>query len=321
MSALLVSAALSVAVAAGCGNGDSEASGAELTVVATTTQVADFVRNVGGNRVDVHGILGTNTDPHDYEPRPSDVAAIGDAPVVLKSGGDIDGWLDELIDNAGGDHRVVTLIDSVHTISGGHLEEEAHADEEEEHADDETDPHWWENPRNAMRAVAVIRDALIEADPAGRGTYDRNAAAYLRKLEALDREIADCMGRVPADKRKLVTTHDALGYFADRYNVEVVGALIPSLSTQAQPSAGDIDELVDQIRSEGVEAIFPETALNERLEGAVSREAGAEVGGQLWADALGPKGSGAETYLAAMRKNTNTMAEGMSGGMVSCSAH
>jgi ABC-type Zn uptake system ZnuABC Zn-binding protein ZnuA len=321
MSALLVSAALSVAVAAGCGNGDSEASGAELTVVATTTQVADFVRNVGGNRVDVHGILGTNTDPHDYEPRPSDVAAIGDAPVVLKSGGDIDGWLDELIDNAGGDHRVVTLIDSVHTISGGHLEEEAHADEEEEHADDETDPHWWENPRNAMRAVAVIRDALIEADPAGRGTYDRNAAAYLRKLEALDREIADCMRRVPADKRKLVTTHDALGYFADRYNVEVVGALIPSLSTQAQPSAGDIDELVDQIRSEGVEAIFPETALNERLESAVSREAGAEVGGQLWADALGPKGSGAETYLAAMRKNTNTMAEGMSGGMVSCSAH
>src|SRR5215213_7879044 len=111
------------------------------------------------------------------------------------------------------------------------------------------------------------------------------------------------MRRVPAAKRKLVTTHDALGYFADRYDVEVVGALIPSLSTQAQPSARDINELVDQIRGEGVEAIFPETALNKRLESAVSREAGAE------------------TYLAAMRKNTNTMAEGMSGGMVSCSAH
>jgi zinc/manganese transport system substrate-binding protein len=312
---LLLATVASAAAAVGCGDGDSQSSGAEFTVVATTTQVADFVKNVGGNRVEVHGILGTNADPHDYEPRPSDVAAIGDAPVVFKSGGDIDAWLDELIDSAGGDHQVVTLIDSVHTIQGGHL------GEEEDHADEETDPHWWEDPRNTIRAVAVIRDALIEADPSGRGAYERNAAAYLRKLEALDRQIADCMGRVPADKRKLVTTHDALGYFADRYDVEVVGALIPSLSTAAQPSARDINELVDQIRREGVEAIFPETALNERLESAVSREAAAEVGGQLWADALGPKGSGAETYLAAMRKNTNTMAEGMSGGTVSCSAH
>jgi zinc/manganese transport system substrate-binding protein len=301
---VLLVAAASAAVS-GCGD-DSEASGAELTVVATTTQVADFVRNVGGDRVDVHGILGTNADPHDYEPRPSDVGAIGDAPLVFKSGGDIDAWLDELIENAGGDPRVVTLIDSVHRIKDEH---------------GETDPHWWEDPRNTIRAVAVIRDALIEADPGGRSIYERNARAYLRKLEALDRDIADCMRRVPADKRKLVTTHDALGYFADRYDVEVVGAIIPSLSTQAQPSARDINELVDQIRREGVEAIFPETALNKRLESAVSREAGARVGGQLWADALGPEGSGAETYLDAMRKNTETMAEGMSGGTVRCSAH
>ena len=303
---LLLFAAASATVATGCGDSDSQASGAELTVVATTTQVADFVRNVGGDRVDVHGILGTNADPHEYEPRPSDVGAIGDAPLVFKSGGDIDAWLDELIENAGGDPRVVTLIDSVHRIEGEH---------------GETDPHWWEDPRNTIRAVAVIRDALIEADPDGRATYERNAGAYLRRLQALDREIADCMRRVPADKRRLVTTHDALGYFAERYDVEVGGALIPSLSTQAQPSARDINELVDQIRREGVEAIFPETALNQRLENAVSREAGAKVGGQLWADALGPEGSGAETYLDAMRKNTNTMAEGMSGGAVSCSAH
>jgi zinc/manganese transport system substrate-binding protein len=303
---VLMCIAAAGAVAAGCGDADSGASGDELTVVATTTQVADFVRNVGGNRVDVHGILGTEADPHEYEPRPSDVAAIGEAPLVFKSGGDIDGWLDELIDNAGGDPRVLSLIDSVQTING-----EA----------DEVDPHWWEDPRNTIRAVGAIRDALIEADPSGRETYARSAAAYVRKLEALDRGIADCMRRVPAGKRKLVTTHDALDYFAARYDVEVVGALIPSLSTQAQPSARDIDELVDQIRAEGVEAIFPETALNERLEGAVSRAAGAEVGGQLWADALGPEGSGAETYLDAMRVNADTMARGMSGGAVSCSAH
>jgi zinc/manganese transport system substrate-binding protein len=306
-SMLLLCLAASGAAASGCGDGDSEASGAELTVVATTTHVADLVQNVGGRRVEVHGILDTNADPHDYEPRPSDVGAIGDAPVVFKSGGDIDGWLDELIENAGGDPRVLSLIGSIHTIAGKE--------------EDGVDPHWWENPRNAIRAVAVIRDALIEADPSGKEVYSRNAASYLRRLEALDREIADCMRRVPVDKRKLVTTHDALGYFAERYDVEVVGALLPSLSTQAQPSARDIDELVDQIREEDVEAIFPETALNERLESAVSREAGAQVGGQLWADALGPEGSGAETYLDAMRRNADTMAEGMSGGAVTCSAH
>jgi zinc/manganese transport system substrate-binding protein len=302
--------AISAAAMAGCGDGDSGAGGGELTVVATTTQVADLVRNVGGSRVDVHGILGTNADPHDYEPRPSDVAAISDAPVVFKSGGDIDGWLDELIENAGGERRVVSLIESVRTIGGDSRGE-----------DEDGDPHWWEDPRNAIRAVAAIRDALIEADRSGRRVYEHNAAAYLQKLRALDGTIADCMGRVPTDERKLVTTHDALRYFADRYDVEVVGALIPSLSTQAQPSARDINELVDQIREEGVNAIFPETALNERLEEAVSREAGAEVGGQLWADALGPEGSGAETYLDAMRANADTMAEGMSGGTVSCSAH
>jgi zinc/manganese transport system substrate-binding protein len=303
---LLLCLAASAAVATGCGGNDSQASGGGPTVVGTTTQVADLVRNVGGDRVDVHGILGTNTDPHDYEPRPSDVEAVAGAPLVFRSGGDIDAWLDEVIENAGGEPRVVTLIDSV-----AQLQDER----------GETDPHWWEDPRNTIRAVAVIRDALIKADPAGRATYERNARTYLRKLEALDREIADCMRQVPADKRKLVTTHDALAYFANRYDVKVVGALIPSLSTQAQPSARDIDQLVDQIRSEGVEAIFPETALNKRLESAVSREAGAQVGGQLWADALGPKGSGAETYLDAMRKNAETMADGMSGGTVTCSAH
>jgi zinc/manganese transport system substrate-binding protein len=298
--------------AAGCGDDDPRAGGSELTVVATTTQVADFVGKVGGDRVDVHGILGTNADPHDYEPRPSDVGAVAEAPLVFKSGGDIDGWLDELIENAGGDPKVVSMIDSVRTIEGA----DSHGEGED--ADEEIDPHWWEDPRNAIRAVEAIRDALIEADPTGRETYERGASAYVRRLEALDREIADCMRRVPTDKRKLVTTHDALGYFAERYDVEVVGALIPSLSTQAQPSARDISELVDQIRVEGVAAIFPETALNQRLEDAVSREAGAEVGGQLWADALGPEGSGAETYLDAMRKNANTMAEGMSGVGVSC---
>jgi ABC-type Zn uptake system ZnuABC Zn-binding protein ZnuA len=265
-----------------------------------------LVREVGGSGVEVDGILPANADPHDYEPRPSDAAALAGADVVVRSGGHLDEWLDEVIDSAGGDANEVTLIDSVKTISGAH----------DEH--DETDPHWWQDPRNAILAVGAIRDALAEADPAGRAGYRRRAAAYTHELRRLDADIKRCIDEVPAAKRKLVTTHDALGYFADRYGIEVIGAVIPSLSTQAQPSAKDVDELVHQIEDERVEAIFPEVAVSQKLEQAISREAGAEVGDELWTDTLGPDGSGAETYLDAMRLNAAALADGMSGGRVAC---
>jgi zinc/manganese transport system substrate-binding protein len=305
---LFVALALALVVlVAGCGSDSGSGSGSdgEVTVVATTTEVADLVRSVGGERVEVRGLLSAGTDPHGYEPRPSDASSILDAAVVFKSGGEIDEWLDELVENAGGDAEAVELIDSVETIEGGHEE-------------GETDPHWWQDPRNAVLAVAAIRDALTAADPDGRTVYQRNAAAYTRELRRLDREIAACIDKVPSSKRKLVTTHDSLGYFARRYGVEVIGSVIPSLSTQAQPSAGDIAELVDQVRDEGAEAVFPEAGTSERLEKALAREAGAQVGEPLFSDTLGEEGSGAGTYLGAMAANTAALVEGMSGGSVSC---
>jgi ABC-type Zn uptake system ZnuABC Zn-binding protein ZnuA len=297
----LVAVVFAGALVAGC---RERASGgdAKVTAVATTTQVADLVRNVGGPRVSVDGILRPNSDPHEYEPRPSDAASLVHADLVFRSGGDLDKWLDQIIDNAGGNARQVTLIDSVHTIEG----------------DGETDPHWWQNPRNTILAVGAIRDALVKADRAGKQGYDRRAAAYVKRLRILDAGIARCIDRVPPGKRKIVTTHDALGYFADRYGVKVIGAVIPSLSTQAQASARDVDKLVNQIRGEGVEAIFPEASVTQKLEQAISREAGAKVGGKLYADTLGPEGSGAATYLAAMRHNASELVDGMSGGRVSC---
>jgi ABC-type Zn uptake system ZnuABC Zn-binding protein ZnuA len=291
---------VALGLVAGCAN--EAGSDAGVQAVATTTQVADLVRNVGGRRVEVDGILRPEADPHGYEPRPSDAAALSRADVVFRSGGDLDGWLGDLIDSAGGDAEEVTLIDSVHTIEG----------------DGEVDPHWWQDPRNAILAVAAIRDALVEADPAGRAAYKRNAATYTRELRRLDSDVEGCIGQVPPDKRKIVTTHDSLGYFAERYGVQVIGAVIPSLSTQAQPSAKDVNRLIDQIKEEGVEAVFPEAAVSQRLEEAISRESGAEVGPELWADSLGPDGSGAETYLDAMKANASALAEGMSGGSVHC---
>jgi ABC-type Zn uptake system ZnuABC Zn-binding protein ZnuA len=290
--------AVLVAAVVGCGDGGRSGDDADVTVVATTTQVADLVANVGGKRIALDSILRSNSDPHEYEPRPSDAAALAKADVVFRSGGDLDEWLDEVVDSAGGDAKQVTLIDSV-----------------QRHGDD---PHWWQDPRNAILAVAAIRDALIDADPAGRAGYERRATAYTARLRRLDAAVARCIDRVPQAKRKLVTTHDALGYFAARYGIDVIGAVIPSLSTQAQPSAKDVNELVGQIKREGVEAIFPEASLSRRLEQAISRESGAEVGGQLWADTLGPEGSSGATYLDSIRANAAALAQGMSGGGVTC---
>jgi ABC-type Zn uptake system ZnuABC Zn-binding protein ZnuA len=294
----LALAALVLALLAAAGCRSAGGSDADVTVVATTTQVADMVRNVGGDRVHVEGILHPNSDPHAYEPRPSDATALAEADVVFRSGGDLDKWLDQLIDSAGGDATQVSLIDHVHRLGD--------------------DPHWWQNPRNAILAVGAIRDALLKADPKGRAGYDRRAAAYTARLRELDAAVQRCVEKVPAAKRKIVTTHDALGYFADRYGVEVIGAVIPSLSTQGQASARDVQKLVDQIRSEGVEAIFPEASVSQKLEQAISREAGARIGGRLYADTLGPPGSGAATYLDAMRHNAEALVDGMSGGRNAC---
>jgi zinc/manganese transport system substrate-binding protein len=286
---------LAVLVAAGCGNG-SRSGG--RTVVATTTQVADLVRQVGAGRVSVDGMLRPGGDPHDYEPRPSDVAAVAKADLVFRSGGDVDDWLGDVLDQAGGGAEVVPLIDSVQRIGD--------------------DPHWWQDPRQAERAVQTIRVRLARLDPAGRSTYRRNAARLERRLRALDAGVAACVGRVPASGRKIVTTHDALGYFARRYGVEVVGAVIPSLSTQAQASAGDVQRLVDQIRREHVKAVFPESSVNPDIERAIAREAGAVVGDKLYADSLGTKGSPGATYIGALSSDARALVRGMSGGRVDC---
>ena len=309
---------LGTALAAGCGsegNGAAPA-GAKLTVTATTTttQLGALVRQVGGDRVDVQQILEPNADPHAYDPRPSDAQSLADADVVFQSGGDLDEFLGDLIENSGSEAPVVKAIDFVETIEG-----EEHGREEEggEHAD-EDDPHWWQDPRNAARVVPAIRDALIDADPDGRQAYERNAAAYTAKLERLDAATARCIARIPAVDRKLITTHDALGPYADRYGLEVIGALIPSRSTQAQPSSKDIGALVAQIDDLGVKAIFPESSVNPKLEEAVARETGAEVGEALWADTLGPEGSGGATYIESIESHTEAIVAGLTGGAVRC---
>jgi zinc/manganese transport system substrate-binding protein len=180
------------------------------------------------------------------------------------------------------------------------------------------DPHWWHDPRNAEAAVRAIRDTLVAADPAHRAAYTRRAATYLRRLRALDRSLATCFARLPRPERKLVTDHDAFGYFAHRYGLDVVGAVIPSQTTQAQPSAGATARLVGLIRREHVRAVFPESSINRRLAETIARETGATSRFTLYGDTLGPAGSAGATYLAMERANADAIVRGLSGGRLEC---
>lgn len=336
-AAALAAAAAMLAVA-GCGSsGGGSGGGDRIDVVASTPVVADLARQVGGDRVNVTQLLQPNSDPHDYEPRPSDVKAVASAQIVLESGLGLDHWVEDVVEQSGADPTVVDLSQALPVRLGadGHVDEDEHAGEEhagdeEEHAEDEHgededghdhgdhDPHWWHDPHNAIAATREIAAVLARADPDARATFDRNAEDYVERLEALETGTRACVERLPVADRKLVTDHDALGYFARRYGIAVTGAVIPSQSTQAQPSAGEVADLVRTIRDEGVRAVFPESSVNEKLAEAVARQTGAAVGDALYADTLGPEGSKGATYLESEAHNADAIVRGLSGGAEGC---
>ncbi len=302
--------ALALGLESGCGSSDDSSSDrGSVDVVATTTQLGDITRAVGGERADVTQILKPSSDPHDYEPRPSDVEATAGAKVVFVSGDGLDAWMSKVVDQAGGDPVVVDLGARAPTKRAG----ESSGPEASKY-----DPHWWHDPRNVEAVVPVIRDALVRANPAAKATYDRNAAAYLARLRTLDRGIVACFADVPASQRKLVTDHDAFGYFANRYGVTVVGAVIPSQTTQAQSSAADVSTLSALIKREGVKAVFPESSINPKLAQAIARQSGASSSETLYGDTLGPKGSPGATYLSMERANADAMLRGFTGGRQGC---
>jgi ABC-type Zn uptake system ZnuABC Zn-binding protein ZnuA/ABC-type Mn2+/Zn2+ transport system permease subunit len=279
-----------------CGGGSG--GGAKLDVVATTTQIGDWARQVGGADADVHQILQPNSDPHEYEPRPADVEAFTGAAVVFENGDKLDHWSKKLVSEAGGNPTVVDLGQRVASVG--------------------SDPHWWHDPRNAVSAIRAIADSLSHADAAHASEYGGNAQRYVAKLRKLDRAIATCVSEVPGQQRKLVTDHDALSYFAHRYGIQIVGAVIPSQTTQAQPSARDVSRLVDVIKREHVKAVFPEHSVSPKLARSIARETGASARYVLYGDTLGPAGSSGDTYLKMEAANADSMVRGFSGGSKRC---
>ena len=299
-----------VLLLAGCDGSGSDSG--KVPVVATTTQIGDFVREVGGDKVDVTQILAPNTDPHDYEPRPEDVTATADAKIVFTNGDDLDAWMEKVVSDSGSDAKVVDLGADVPVKLPG----ESSGPEASQY-----DPHWWHDPRNAEEAVREIATQLSATNPEAKATFEANAAAYEAKLKARDAGITRCIDSVPAADRKLVTDHDAFGYFANRYGITVVGAVIPSQTTQAQPNAQDLSDLADLVHSEGVKAIFPESSLSPKLAETIASQTGAQVGQELYGDTLGPEDSSGGTYLKMEAANANAMVEGFTGGQRGCELH
>jgi ABC-type Zn uptake system ZnuABC Zn-binding protein ZnuA len=264
-----------------------------VKVVATTVQITALTTAVAADHVELRGLIPAGVDPHEFEPTASDLVAIEGAALVLRHGIGLDDWLDRTL-KAGKRATVVTVTRGVRLQKG------------EEDGKTVDDPHVWHDPANAKKMVDNIATALVRVDPAHKTAYDAQAAAYKKRLEEARTQVQAIVNEIPPSGRKLVTNHDALGYFAKAFGLKIVGAVIPSVSTQAEPSAGETVKLLHAIRREKVKAIFAESNVNPKLAETLAKEAGVKVVADLYGDSLGPAGSGAETvdgmWLANARK-------------------
>ncbi len=303
LAILLVAAAGCSADRTGPGPGGPAASGRVVDVVATTTQVQDFARVIGGNRIELTGILKPGVDPHDYEPSPADLDAIANADVLVENGVGLEAWLDDTIASAGFAGVLVDASQGVTLRRGDGRGQQQRSD-----------PHIWQDPRNAKTMCANIERALAKASPADAAAFKSNLDAYDARLDVLDADIARQI-RGLANK-KLVTNHDAFGYYVDRYGLQFVGSIIPSFDTSAELSGKDIADLVARIKATGVTAVFSERSIPPQTARTIAGEAGVRVvdgQGALYGDSLGPAGSDGATYLQMMEHNTKTIVSNLGG--------
>lgn len=268
-------------------------------VVATTTMIADLARELGGDRVHVMGIMKPGGDPHLYQPVPSDSQSVARANLVLKNGLKLEGWLEELLENAGGARNVVAVSEGVST-----LDDPVYAGN--------PDPHIWHDVKRWRRAAENVRDALIEMDPEGKGYYTERATAYLAELDALDAWVREQVAKIPEDKRHVVTSHDAFQYFGQSYGFQV--RAIQGISTESEASAADLRETIEYVKTHQLPAVFIETSVKPALMEKVKLEAKTSIGGTLYSDSLGPADSRAGTYIGMIRANVTTVVEALAPG-------
>jgi zinc/manganese transport system substrate-binding protein len=266
----------------------------KFKVVATFSIIGDFVKNVGGDRAEVATLVGPDADAHVYSPAPADAKKVADAKVVFVNGLGYEGWMSRLVKAAGPKAPVVVATRGIkeRKTAGGH----GHGD---------TDAHAWQSVANAKIYVANIRDALVASDPQGKAVYEANAAAYLAKLDDLDHEVRAAVAAIPAERRKIITNHEAFGYFKQAYGVDFIAP--QGVSTGAEPSARDVARIITQIKKQKIPAVFLENITDARLMERISQESGARIGGRLFSDALTNANGAAPSYIEMMRHNVKTL--------------
>jgi zinc/manganese transport system substrate-binding protein len=260
-----------------------------LNVVASFSILGDFVRNVGGDHVSVSTLVGPNGDVHVYTPAPADAKKITDARLVIVNGLGLEGWLPRLVQSSGSKADIVTATDGIAPLKTGAT----------------ADPHAWQSVPDAKMYVANIRDALDAADPGDAAAFDANAQAYLAKLDGLDREVREAIAKIPPDRRKVISTHGAFGYFAAAYGIEFVAPL--GVSTESEASARDLAGIITRIRASKIPAVFLENISDDRLIQRISAETGARIGGTLFSDSLSDEKGDAPTYIDMVRHNIKAL--------------
>jgi len=287
---LSLAAALVIAISAGPAPAQDK-----LKVVATFSILADLVQNVGGDRVEVSALVAPNGDAHVYAPTPADARTLGAAQVVVTNGLGFEGWIERLVKASGTKAAMAVASKGVKPRRA-----------ESDHDHGGSDPHAWQSVGNAKIYVANIRDALVKADGAGKTTYEANAGAYLAKLDALDNEVKTTIARIPADRRRIITTHDAFGYFKDAYGLDFIAP--QGVSTESEASARDVASIISQIKKQKIPAVFLENVTDPRLLKRIGEESGAKIGGTLYSDALTDGNGPAPTYIDMMRHNVRQLA-------------
>jgi zinc/manganese transport system substrate-binding protein len=275
----------------------------KLPVVASFSILGDFVREIGGERVAVTTLVGPDGDAHVYSPTPADAKTVAGAKLVVVNGLKFEGWLTRLVKSSGTKATVATATTGITPLKMADDHGHGHGGE---------DPHAWQSVANAKLYVGNVRDALIAADPAGKATYEANAAAYQTKLDALEAEIKAAVARIPADRRKAITSHDAFGYFVKAYGIAFIAP--QGVSTEAEASAKDVARIIRQIKAEKVPAVFLENITNPRLAEQIARESGAKIGGRLYSDALSGADGPAGTYIAMMKHNISQIEKALVAG-------
>ncbi|MFT6673056.1 MAG: zinc/manganese transport system substrate-binding protein [Afipia broomeae] len=290
-----------VALVALVGPASANADAARLNIVATFSILGDFAKNVGGERVNVTTLVGPNSDTHVYTPTPSDAKKITDAKLVIVNGLGLEGWLPRLVKSSGSKAATVVATKGVATrkIEDGHS-----------HDPSDADPHAWQSVVNAKTYVTNIRDALIAADPAGAEAYKANAASYLSKLDALDRDVREAVAKIPPERRSVISTHDAFGYFAAAYGIKFIAP--QGVSTESEPSARDIAAIISQIKKQKIPAVFLENVSDPRLMRRIAAETGANIGGTLYSDSLTDEKGPAPTYIDMVRHNIKALTSALS---------